>query len=221
MKKVKETKKLAALLLMDVEKVFDPIWHNCLLKKLHTMDLPSNILRLISLFLTNRTIRVKICNTLSEAVKLLAGTPQGNIFSTFLFILYVNNLPVTQTCLVTDDIAIYTSHRNPRYLEAHIQKQVDKLEDRWKDRFIKFNAKKTQLMIVTLRNSRKQIPINVRNNQVEMKDSAVLLGTSLERTMNLKPHITNIIKKTVPRIKKPRQLQNWKAQQAAFKTTPS
>ena len=32
--KVKENKKLAALLLMDVEKAFDAVWHNGLLKKL-------------------------------------------------------------------------------------------------------------------------------------------------------------------------------------------
>ena len=36
--------------------------------------------------------------------------------------------------------------------------------------------------------------------------------------MNLKPHITNLINKTAPRIEKLRQLQNWGAQQAALKT---
>ena len=119
------TKKLAALPLMDVEKAFDAVWHNGLLKKLHDMELPSDILRIISSFLTDRTIQVKIGNTLSEVVQLLAGTPQGSIQSPLLFIVYVNDIPVTQTCQVTqyaDDIAIYTSHRNPRYLEAHLQK---------------------------------------------------------------------------------------------------
>ena len=54
-----------------------------------------------------------------------------------------------------------------------------------RDWFIKLNAKKTQLMIITRQNSRKRIPITVRNNQVEIQDSAVLLGTTLDRTMNL------------------------------------
>ena len=139
MKKVKENKKLAALLLMDVEKAFDAVWHNGLLKKLHDMELPSDILRIISSFLTDRTIQVKIGNTLSEVVQLLAGTPQGSILSPLLFILFVNDIPVTQACQVTqyaDDIAIYTSHRNPRYLEAHLQKQVDELEHWCEDWFI-------------------------------------------------------------------------------------
>ena len=48
MKKVKENKKLAALLLMDVEKAFHAVWHNGLLKKLHDIELPSDILRIIS-----------------------------------------------------------------------------------------------------------------------------------------------------------------------------
>ena len=211
MKKVKENKTLAALLLMDVEKAFDAVWHNGLLKKLHDMELPSDILRIISSFLTDRTIQVKIGNTLSEVVQLLAGTPQGSILSPLLFILFVNDIPVTQACQViqyADDIAIYTSYRNPRYLEAHLQKQVDELEDWCEDWFIKLNAKKTQLMIITSQNSRKMIPITVRNNQVEIQDSTILLGTTLDRTMNLKPHITSLINKTAPRIEKLRQLQH-------------
>ena len=220
MKKVKENNKLAALLLMDVEKAFDAVWHNGLLKKLYDME-PSDILWIISSFLTDRTIQVKIGNTLSEVVQLLAGTPQGSILSPLLFILFVNDIPVRQACQVTqytDDIAIYTSHRNPRYLEAHLQKQVDVLEDWCEDWFIKLNAKKTQLMIITRQNSRKMIPITVRNNQVEIQDLAVLLGTTIDRTMNLKPHITNLINKTAPRIEKMRQLQHWGAQQSALKT---
>ena len=62
------------------------------------------------------------------------------------------------------------------------------------------------------------IPITVRNNQVEIQDSAILLGTTLDRTMNLKPHITSLINKTAPRIEKLKQLQHWGAHQAALKT---
>ena len=71
---------------MDVEKAFDAVWHNGLPKKLHDMELPSDILRIISSFLTDRTIQVKIGNTLSEVVQLLAGTPQGSILSPLLLI---------------------------------------------------------------------------------------------------------------------------------------
>ena len=130
MKKVKENKKLAALLLMDVEKAFDAVWHNGLLKKLHDMELPGGIL-------IDRTIQVRIGNTLSEVVQLLAGTPQGSILSPLLFIIFVNDIPVTQACQVTqyvDDIAIYTSHRNLRYLEAHLQKHQPHKQDSTKNR---------------------------------------------------------------------------------------
>ena len=62
---------------IDVEKAFDSVWHDGPRYKLMNGLLPRKMVRLISSFLSDRTIKVNCCNNCSEDVTLNAGTPQG------------------------------------------------------------------------------------------------------------------------------------------------
>ena len=77
----------------DVEKTFDSVWHDGLRYKLMNGSLPRKMVRLISSFLSARTIKVNCCNNCSEEVNLNAGTPQGSVLSPLFFIIYVNDIP--------------------------------------------------------------------------------------------------------------------------------
>ena len=57
-------------------------------------ELPNKIIRLMSSFIPERTITVKINDKMSDKVKLNAGTPQGSVLSPHLFLMYVNDIPV-------------------------------------------------------------------------------------------------------------------------------
>ena len=70
---------------IDVEKAFDSVWHNRLRYKLMNSVLPNKIIRLMSLFISDRTITVKINDEVSDKVKLNAGTPQWSVLSPLLF----------------------------------------------------------------------------------------------------------------------------------------
>ena len=60
---------------IDVEKAFDSVWHDGLRYKLMNGSLLRKMVRLISSFLSDRTIKVNCCNSCSEEVTLNAGTP--------------------------------------------------------------------------------------------------------------------------------------------------
>ena len=57
-------------------------------------NLPDKIVRLMSSFITDRKISVKINNETSDKISLNAGTPQGSVLSPLLFLIYVNDIPI-------------------------------------------------------------------------------------------------------------------------------
>ena len=209
----KNKNKLAALLLIDIEKAFDAVWHNGLRKKLHSMKLPPILLRITSSFLQNRKIQVKEGNDISHQVPLEAGTPQGSILSPLLFLLYVNDVPITEPTKCTqyaDDIGIYTSHKNKNYLQRSLQRQIDTLEAWCSKWFIKLNSKKTQLILFKPQIKQKPV-ITMGGNQIVPTDKATLLGTTLDPRLNMKENLATIKQKIAPRITKLIELRNWGA----------
>ena len=73
--------------------LFDSVWHDGLRYKLMSGSLPRKVVRLISSFLSNRTINVNCCNNCLKEVTLNAGRPQGSGLIPLLFIIYVRDIP--------------------------------------------------------------------------------------------------------------------------------
>ena len=87
-----EKRKMHAVFI-DFEKAFDKINHSYLLKKLHTLDIPSDLLNIIHSFLENRKGFINYGNFKSEIFDILAGVPQGSCLSPILFSLFVSDIP--------------------------------------------------------------------------------------------------------------------------------
>ena len=111
-----------------VEKAFDSVWHNGLRYKLMNSELPNKIIRLMSSFISDRTITVKINDEMSDKVKLNAGTPQGSVLSPLLFLMYVNDIPVdpmnnqVKISQFADDLDMWTFGPNATYVQYRIHK---------------------------------------------------------------------------------------------------
>ena len=72
---------------LDVEKVFDNVWHNGLRCKIFMLDLPSKMTRGLSDFLVGRVIQVNVNGFLSDKISPIAGVPQGSVVSTLPFLI--------------------------------------------------------------------------------------------------------------------------------------
>ena len=66
--------------------------HNVLLSELNNLDVDPHLVRWIAAFLTNRSQRVRIGNSLSPPVGLNGGTPQGTKLAPLLFCFLVNGM---------------------------------------------------------------------------------------------------------------------------------
>ncbi len=109
------TKNHVTVLSTDFEKAFDRVGIHTILSQLEKWGVGQKIFNIIKAFMTNRTFRVRINNTLSNHFNLYNGIPQGSPHSVVLFIIafeQVSNIILIykniSLSLYADDAIIFT-----------------------------------------------------------------------------------------------------------------
>ena len=83
---------MTGMILIDLQKTFDTIDHDILLKKLSAIGFSNHICWFKS-YLSNRLFGVNLENCYSERPNIKCGVPQGSILGPLLFLIYVNDMP--------------------------------------------------------------------------------------------------------------------------------
>jgi hypothetical protein len=84
-----------AAVFLDIEKAFDTLRHPGLLCMLSTMEFSTNLIKLISSFLSQRKFRVSVEGEMSTPRHIKAEVPQGSVLSPTLHNLYINDTSQT------------------------------------------------------------------------------------------------------------------------------
>ena len=79
-------------IIMDLSKAFDTLNHNLLLCKLKAYGFNKNALTFIQSYFTNRHQRTKVGDKFNKWQKISTGVPQGSIFGTLFFNVFINDL---------------------------------------------------------------------------------------------------------------------------------
>src|SRR2546426_3053473 len=201
---------------LDVEKAFDSVWHDGMRYKLTALKLPIKLVRLLSSFLTDRSIRVRVGSELSKPVSLQAGTPQGSVLSPLLFLIYVNDVPIhpSNKCdagQFADDLSLWTYAKKKKHTFMRLQRALNDIElwcTIWR---IKLNVAKTQLDSFPRR--KEKLELKLFNQTIKEQKELTLLGVTFDEQYSLKAHCAEKAKKAISRVNLLKRLsgQTWGA----------
>ena len=120
--------KLVGCAMIDFRKAFDLVDHKLLLNKLDTYRFSALSLSWYKSYLSNRTQQVVINNSSSNIGDVVCGVPQGSILGPLLFLLFINDLPLSlknspiSVDLYADDTTLYSTYLDKYSLETNFPK---------------------------------------------------------------------------------------------------
>ncbi len=185
------------VVLRDVAKAFDKVWHSGLKYKLLQLGLPDILQKTLCTFLDNRIANISFGNELSHDVNILSGVPQGSVLSPTLYTLYTNDLPQAgpgcMDTLYADDITqiVTTASKSKKMMKLKLEREIDRInsfERKWK---IRTNEDKFKIIPIAQYKT-EQLTVNGKN--LNTSKEGRFLGLKLQKT-GLVGHVTDKVKK--------------------------
>ena len=189
---------------IDFQSAYDMLWHNGLFDKLEKMGIRDNALLYIRNFLSNRSIQVRVGDTLSTPLFIKNGTPQGSIISPLLFLIMINDLPEkitdTETSLFADDSCFFCSGRKLDVILRRMQDSLNKLEQ-WCDiNGFKISLEKTVAVLFTHRRDDINSRLKIGEEYVTVENKAKFLGLIFDSKLTWNHHVSYIVIKCKKRL---------------------
>lgn len=184
------------MFLLDIEKAFDTVWHDGLLHKSLKLNIPINLLKLIKSYLSNRMFMVFMDDETKSSCQVIhAGVPQGSILGPYLFLLYLNGIPVqprTSLACFADDTASFTSSEDVDLIISRLQLAIDELERyfaKWK---FKLNAAKTEAILFTRQRQAPKRTLSISGHQIPWRTAVRYLGVKMDNKLNWSKHVADL-----------------------------
>lgn len=144
-----------AILGLDLQKAFDNVTHEAILRNLQNLHVGRRVYDYIKDFLTNRKAIIMAGEAESEEFELgNKGTPQGSVLSPFLFNVAMLGLPSElerieglQHSLYADDITLCVTGGSDGHIEEILQQAVKTVEQYVENTGLKCSPQKSELLL--------------------------------------------------------------------------
>lgn len=187
--------KSTGMFLLDIEKAFDTVWHAGLLHKMIKSGTPMYLVKLIQSYLSSRELSVHIGKISSSSRTIPAGVPQGSILGPYLFLLYINDMPIqprTSLACFADDTASLTSSEDVDLVVDRLQLSLDLLFSFFSQWKLKLNETKTEAIMFTRKRSLPRRFLTINGHNIQWSKQIKYLGLLLDNKLNWTPHVASI-----------------------------
>ena len=191
------------MILVDLQKDFDMIDHDVLLKKLSATGFSNHTIGWFKSYLSNRLFRVNLENCYSDPSHITCGVPQGSILQPLLFLIYLNDMPQavqSNLFLYADDSCLVFQGKDVIEIEKQLNKDFTNVCEWFVDNrlSIHFGDDKTKSILFASKRkikSVRKLKINYKNIQIKQHSKVTYLGCILDETMSGQSMALKVINK--------------------------
>ena len=182
--------KFACGVFIDLQKAFDTVDHNILLKKLDHYGIRGVANDWFKSYLKNRKQLVSISGFESNLRNMDFGVPQGSVLGPLLFLLYINDVHKAIKFCITrhfaDDTNLLINNNSLKQLQKDLNYDLRQLCNWLKANKISLNCTKTELIV--FRHPNKQLNYNLKikinGKKLEPTKQVKYLGVVLDPHLN-------------------------------------
>lgn len=169
------------VILRDISKAFDKVWHIGLKYKILQLELPTNIERILCDFLDDRTAQIKIKEHIGREIDIKTGVPQGSVLAPTLFTIFTRDIPPPRqgtNIIYADDITQITGYpgKSRNIINMITQREINNINEYEKTWKIKTNVEKFTPIQLSVRTT---VPLNIQGNNIEFKKEGNSLGLKI------------------------------------------
>ena len=189
---------------LDLSKAFDTLDHTILSDKLRYYGIRGTAYNLLRSYLANREQFVELNDTASKTLHIVTGVPQGSILGPLLFLIYINDFPLSSNFFkfirYADDTTLYSQFDNAEIanhdIEFKINNELSNINDWLKINKLALNIKKSKYMISTKAHTAPiKLELKIDNINIEYVNYFNFLGLTIDSHLTWENHTINVSNK--------------------------